>query len=226
MKKIYILLGLVPMILLMFFKRLVSMEGFLVILTAAVIFMMICAYLYFEKSNMGTKDIALISTLSAFAAVGRVPFSIIPNVQPTTFIVAIAGLVFGPIHGFLIGATAAFVSNIFLGQGPHTPWQMFAWGVIGVTCGFIGRWKKPSTEVFAIILLISGFIFGWIMNIWHIVGFVRPININTILLAYLNSFTFDLMHGVGNFLFVMVFYESFYKILYRFKKRLSITYIN
>lgn len=76
----------------------------------AILFM---SYFYFEKSHAGTKEIAIIATLSAFAAISRIIFALIPNVQPVTFLVAISGFVFGPYEGFLIGSTTAFLSDIF-----------------------------------------------------------------------------------------------------------------
>ena len=82
-------------------------------LTVFVIATLVINFLYLEKSKKGTKEIALIATLSAVAAVSRVPFSGIPGVQPTTFLVALSGLVFGSYEGFLVGSTAAFISNIF-----------------------------------------------------------------------------------------------------------------
>lgn len=224
MKKNFILLiGITPLILItLFIKKLGSSTYFAAILTLTVIFTLFMSYLYFEKSDNGTKEIAIIATLSAFAAVARVPFAMIPNVQPTTFIVAISGLVFGPYEGFLVGSSAAFISNIFLGQGPWTPWQMVAWGVIGAISGLIGKGnKRPEAEVFAIICLFYGFLFGAIMNLWHIVGFIKDINKTTILLAYINSFPFDLLHGLGNFFFSIIFYEKFYKVLFRFKLRIT-----
>jgi energy-coupling factor transport system substrate-specific component len=196
----------------------------------AVFLLLALSYLYFEKSNMGTKEIAIIATLSAFGGAARVPFAAIPNVQPTTFFVALSGYVFGPYEGFLVGATTAFISNIFLGQGPWTPWQMFAWGIVGFLSGVIGQRssaknKRMSSEGFAMLCFLYGFLFDWIMNLWHVLGFIRPLNINTILAAYITGLTFDIIHAAGNFVFAIILFENLYKVLYRFKKRLIITHI-
>lgn len=197
------------------------------IVTLSVLLMLFLSYIYFEKSSMGTKEIALVATLSAFSAVCRVPFSVIPSVQPTTFLVALSGLVFGSYEGFLVGSTAAFISNIFLGQGPWTPWQMFAWGIIGAISGILGKGdRKIPSEVFGVICFFYGILFGWITNLWVILSAFKVINIETIVSANLTSFTVDIMHAGGNFIFAVVFYDKFYKILTRFKKRLKVTYIN
>lgn len=194
--------------------------------TLAVFLIIFLSYFYFEKSSMGTKEIAVIATLSVFAAISRIPFVAILNVQPTTFLVALSGLVFGPYEGFLVGSTAAFISNIFLGQGPYTPWQMLAWGIVGALSGLIGkRGKKLSVKKFAIICFLYGFLFDWIMNLWSVLIILDPISIKGILTIYLTSVSADIMHAVGNFIFALIFYESFYKVLTRFKSKLEITYI-
>ncbi|WP_234118643.1 ECF transporter S component [Clostridium hydrogenum] len=199
-----------------------SENTFPAIVTGIVFSIIILAYFYFEKSSMGTKEIALIGGISAFASASRVVFTGIPNVQPVTFIVAITGMVFGPFEGFLVGSTTAFISNIFLGQGPWTPWQMFSWGLVGYLSGIMGKKeKKMPVEIFAIICFLYGFMFDWIMDIWHVLGYIRPINVKTVFLAYLAGITFDVMHAVGNFIFCIVFYDKFYKILNRFKKKIT-----
>ena len=198
------------------------------IFTVVIVLLMI-TYLYFEKSSMGTKEIALIATLSAFAGASRVPFAVLPNIQPTTFLVALFGYVFGIYRGFLIGVTTAFISNIFLGQGPWTIWQMLAWGIVGALSGIIGsKYKKQriSTENFSFICFLYGFIFDWIMNLWHILGYIKPLTLESIILTYVTSLSFDIMHSTGNFVFSVMLFDSLYKVLNRFRKKLEITYIN
>jgi energy-coupling factor transport system substrate-specific component len=227
MKKVSIYATVFLMIALIMFtliKR--EAENLSLLITAAVFLSLVLSYAYFEKSKLGTKEIALIATLSTFAAAARAAFAALPNIKPTTFIVAVSGYVFGPYEGFLIGSTAGFISNIFLGQGPWTPWQMFSWGLIGAISGFLGKRKnRLSAESFSIICFIYGFLFNWIMNLWHVLGFIKPLNLKTIALAYLSGLTFDVMHAASSFIFCMLFYDSFLKVLKRFKRRLEITYI-
>jgi energy-coupling factor transport system substrate-specific component len=196
------------------------------IITLGVIIILVLSYIYFEKSSLGNKEIALIATLSTFGAIGRVIFAPFPNIKPTTFIVAISGLVFGPYEGFLIGSTTAFVSNIFLGQGPWTPWQMFAWGMVGFISGIIGGKKSHiSAEIFAFICFFYGFMFDWIMDLWYVVGFIKPLTLKSVFLAYITGITFDLAHAASSFIFCIIFFDVFYRVLDRFKRRLEITYI-
>ncbi|WZL72246.1 ECF transporter S component [Clostridiaceae bacterium 35-E11] len=184
------------------------------------------AFMAYEKQQITVKEVSLIATLSALAGVSRIPFAALPNVQPTTFLVMISGYVFGPVFGFIVGAVAALVSNSFLGHGPWTPWQMLAWGLAGCSAGIF---KKNSRNfprlLFAIFAFCWGFLFDYIMNIWHWLFFVYPLNWKSFVVVYSASFYLDLMHAVGNFLFAYILGKDFINILTRFKDRISYTEI-
>ena len=190
--------------------------------TIGVFAILFLSYFYFEKSDSGTKEIAILGTLSAFAAISRIIFAPIPNVTPTTFLVALTGFVFGSYEGFLVGSTAAFLSNIFFGQGPWTPWQMFSWGLVGIIAGFWGKKKKVVSDFkFSVVCFLFGFMFDWIMNLWFISGFVKPVNWGSIIGTYMAGLTFDVLHGRSSF----IFYDSFIAVFQRYKRKLNITYI-
>lgn len=178
----------------------------------------------FEHRSSSSKEVTLIATMAALAAVSRVPFAFIPGFQPTTFLVMITGWVFGMQSGFAVGAIAALVSNIFLGQGPWTPWQMFAWGMSGVSAAILaGRGRSFNRMRFTILAGAWGLIFGWIMNIWHWVGFVYPLNLRTFIAVYFASLPFDTMHAFGNIVFSLTFGPTFFSILSRFEKKITVS---
>lgn len=200
--------------------------GISLICTVGVFSILFMSYFYFEKSHSGTKEIAIIATLSAFAAVSRIIFAVVPNVKPVTFLVAISGFVFGPYEGFLVGSTAAFLSNIFFGQGPWTPWQMFSWGLVGIISGILGKNdRKISAFKFSVICFLFGFMFDWIMNLQYILAFVKPIKLGTIIGTYASGLIFDILHGTSSFVFSIIFYKRFLPVLQRYKRRLIISYI-
>ena len=88
---------------------------------------------------------ALVGTLAAFAALGRIAFAALPNVKPTTDIVLISGYALGGGPGFAVGALAGLTSNFFFGQGPWTPWQMAAWGATGIV-GALLAWSVAAAH--------------------------------------------------------------------------------
>lgn len=180
----------------------------------------------FETTGVSSKQIALIATLATLAAIVRVPFAVIMSLQPTTFVVMISGYVFGSQTGFMVGAVAALVSNFFLGQGPWTPWQMFSWGFCGLLAGFIpSRHNRFPLLLFAVLSGFCGYLFGWIMNIWHWGGFVYPLNLQTFLATYMASLPFDTLHALGNIAFAVLFGPPFYHILLRYRKKLEVATI-
>ena len=72
--------------------------------------------------------LALVATLAALAALGRIAFAPLPNVKPTTDIVLLTGYVLGCAPGFAVGAVGAVVFNLFFGQWP---WSLCQWAVWG-----------------------------------------------------------------------------------------------
>ncbi|MGF7060354.1 ECF transporter S component [Brassicibacter mesophilus] len=183
-----------------------------------------CIFISYEKKEISIKKISLIATLAGFAGVSRVPFAAIPNVQPTTFLVIISGYVFGPYFGFIVGAVSAIVSNVFLGHGPWTLWQMLAWGLSGLSAGILQKINKNSSRFFlAVYCFLWGFLFDYIMNLWHWLFFIYPLNLKSFIAVYINSFYFDLLHALGNFGFAFLLGKDFINVLSRFKDRLTYT---
>ena len=99
----------------------------------AILFVGLAAgFAWYERTRPDARIVALVATLAAFAALGRIAFAALPNVKPTTDIVLISGYALGPAPGFVVGAVAGLTSNFFFGQGPWTAWQMGAWGATGL----------------------------------------------------------------------------------------------
>ncbi|MEN6327862.1 MAG: ECF transporter S component [Syntrophomonas sp.] len=173
----------------------------------------------FEKGNITVRGIALIATMSALAAMARIAFSPVASFKPTTFIIMITGYVFGAQTGFMVGVVTALTSNIFLGQGPWTPWQMLGWGLCGVLAALLGSRQNDYRPVpFIILAGACGYLYGWLLNIWHWVAFIYPLNIKTLLAVYTASFAFDTLHAFGNVVFTAIFGKPFYQILRRYRK--------
>jgi len=188
---------------------------------ALLILSMIPFYMRFEKRELNAEEIVLIAMLSALAAVGRVPFAALPSVQPTSFIVIMSALSFGREVGFLVGNTAALVSNIFLGQGPWTPWQMLCWGIMGYTAALLKNMHLLKSK-FQLCLFgfVWGLLFGWTMNLWILLFFqLSDITWELILGSCLASFNFDLYHALCNVIFILLFHDRFTRILDRTKAK-------
>src|SRR5205823_12774499 len=90
------------------------------------------AWLYYERARPSARMVAVVATLAAVAALGRDAFVALPDVKPITAMTLVVGYALGPLAGFSVGALGMLASNVLLGQGPYTPWQMAAWGMVGL----------------------------------------------------------------------------------------------
>ena len=111
-------------------------------------------------------------------------------------IAIIAGATLGRRNGFMVGALAALASNFFFGQGMWSPWQMYAWGMVGYLGGVLASagvfdnraTGKPRMVTLVTCGLASGALYGVIINAYGVLGFVRPFTWPGAL-TYVASFT-------------------------------------
>jgi energy-coupling factor transport system substrate-specific component len=182
-------------------------------------------FAWYERSHPDARVVALVATLAAFAALGRIAFVAVPNVKPTTDIVLLSGYALGPAPGFMVGAAAGLTSNFFFGQGPWTPWQMVGWGMTGLigaglaglTAGRIRRWPLALT------CMVVGFGFTALQDVGDWVNFSDHS------LAQLGVYVgkgvgFDGVHAAGCLIFALAFGPALTRSLARFATRLNVTW--
>ena len=176
--------------------------------------------LVFESRKPQARELIIISVLCAIAVAGRAAFFMLPQFKPVVAIVIIAGVAFGGESGFLVGAMTGFLSNMFFGQGPWTPWQMFAFGIIGFLAGVC--FKKGILRRNTISLcLFGGFatflIYGGIMNPAAVLMFQAKPTKEMLYLAYLQGIPFDLVHAAATVTFLILTAQSMLEKLDRIK---------
>ena len=177
----------------------------------------------FEAKDNKAEEIVLIAIMAATASVARIPFTAVPSVQPVTFLIMAAAYVFGAETGFMTGAVAAIVSNIFLGQGAWTPWQMFTWGLVGLISGSLRKTPFMKNQWLRMLTgFVFGFMFGIIMDSWTVLSMLSTEgNFSFELLIFYSqtAFLFNLIHALSNVFFLAVFFKPLVKILERIKKK-------
>ena len=154
-----ILVGLVPLAVWFFsrFDRKYYLSGLTVILLTMAAF-----FLHFESRKPQARELVILAVLCALAVGSRAAFAAVPHFKPMLAIVILTGIAFGPESGFLCGAISGFASNFIFGQGPWTPWQMFAYGIAGLLAGLLAMWgvlkKTPKGWKDVIVLAVFGFL--------------------------------------------------------------------
>ncbi|HEV8461691.1 MAG TPA: DUF6580 family putative transport protein [Gaiellaceae bacterium] len=173
---------------------------------------------WFEAGTDSTRELALVATLAAAAAAGRVLFAAVPGWQPVTVIAIVAGASLGLRAGVATGALAAFVSNLFLGEGIWTPQQMLGWGL----CGAVGAILSPFLRnrwALAGVAALLGFAFSAMMDVWLWWGFF-PHTWGSFVAVIGRGLWFDASHAVGNVVLALAAGPELRRMLDRFGARL------
>ena len=174
----------------------------------------------FEGRHPQARELVIIAVLCGLGVVGRAAFFMLPQFKPVTAIVIIAGVAFGGETGFLVGAMTMLVSNMLFSQGPWTPWQMVAMGIIGFLAGVLFRkgWLRRGRLPMSVFgALAAVVIYGGIMNPAAALMWQYTINWQILLAYYATGFPFDLIHAVATFIFLWLLSEPLLEKLDRIK---------
>jgi len=180
-------------------------------------------FAWYERSRPDARTVALVATLAAFAALGRIAFAAIPNVKPTTDIVILSGYALGPAPGFMVGAATGLASNFFFGQGPWTPWQMAGWGIAGVLGAGLGRLTRRRAGRWPLALACMGVGFGFtaFQDVGDWVNFSDH-RLGSLGLYVGKGLGFDGVHAAGCLIFALAFGPALARSLARFSVRLNV----
>lgn len=193
-----------------FISLLIILEAFLMFCTA------------FESRKPQAKELVVISVMCAVAVAGRAAFYMLPQFKPIVAVVIISGVCFGGEAGFLVGAVSGFVSNFFFGQGPWTPWQMFALGIIGFTAGFMFNkgFLKPKKVTLAVFGFLSTFvIYGGILNFASVAMVNTIITKEMVITTYLKGLPFDIILALATAFFLWIAAKPMIEKLERVKQK-------
>ncbi len=159
------------------------------------------------------QEISLIGILAAVNIASRIALQALPNFKPVTSIIIISVMIFGLAFGIQLTIVTTVVSNVFLGMGTWTFFQIFAWIIIclltEILVDFYKKIKKdPSLLVMSIFAFLMGYVFGFIVSLEQLmIG--GP---GLFLAYYATGILFDTFHAVGNFCFYLVYAPILMKI--------------
>ena len=202
------------------FKQLMNQNYYLISVLIIILSFAVFFFRY-EKKKPQAREIVTLAVMSAIAIVSRAVFAMIPFFKPMMGIVMITGMAFGSGAGFLTGAVSGFVSNFIFGQGPWTPWQMFAYGVGGALAGFLTKKgimheeKKLRTAVIGYLLI--QFIVGPILDVCSIFTMGNTIAPEYVLAIFGSGVIPNAIHGLATFLTLLLACKQMMEKLNRMK---------
>ena len=190
----------------------------LIVIVAA----MLPFFMMFEGRKPKAREIMVISVLAAIGVAGRAAFFMVPSFKPVAAIVILTGVSFGGEAGFLVGCLIMMLSNMFMGQGPWTPWQMFSFGIIGFLAGIL--YQKGILKARKRDLCIYGFlsvvlIYGGIMNPASILMYYGYITPASLVAFYISGIPVDLVHALSTVIFLWFLSRPLLEKLERIKKK-------
>ncbi len=189
-----------------------------------IILVLIPFLMSFENKEANTRYMVIIAVLVALSVVGRFLFAAIPAFKPVTAIVVISAIFFGAEAGFLVGALSAVISNIYFGQGPWTPFQMFSWGMIGFIAGLprISKLLKKNRFVLALYGIFAGVIYSLMMDVWTVLSVDNLFNLKRYLTVVTVSSPFMITYAVSNVIFLLLIIKPIGEKLDRIKIKYGI----
>lgn len=127
-----------------------------------------------SEGGMDAKVVALLGMLTAVGAGLRAVSPGVAGLEPSFFLLVLAGYAFGPGFGFVLGALAIVAGGLVTaGVGPWLPFQMFAAGWVGAFAGLLpgaggrhGTVRRWQLALLAGYGMLAGLAYGAVMNLW------------------------------------------------------------
>ena len=181
---------------------------------------------WYERSRPPSRTVALVAALAALAVAGRLVLAPIPNVVATTDIALITGFALGGAPGFAVGALAAPVSNLWLGQGPWTPWQMAGWGLCGLAGAALARLSGRRLGRFGLAVACAGagFAYGALLDLSTMVTYGGEQSLDRYLALSARGIPFNVAHATGNFVLALAAGPALVRMISRYRERLEFTW--
>ncbi|WP_341868524.1 ECF transporter S component [Marinilactibacillus kalidii] len=160
-----------------------------------------------KNKTFSVYRVTVLALLIAAVQTSRLLFSFLPNVQPVTVLLILILLTFGYVDALIVGTGAIVVSNLYLGMGPWTLSQIFAYGVV-VSVSFalsvvLGRFRK-ILFFWVIYAIIAGFLYGLVISIFH--ALLYGLTFQAFLAYWIAGLWFDGYHAIGNGGFMLILY--------------------
>lgn len=158
----------------------------------------------FERRAVPAAELVMVAVLIAFAVVGRSLFAFLPHVKPVAALVILAGMYLGGEDGFMVGAMTAILSNFYFGQGMWTPFQMLAWGAVGLLAGVLSKPLKKHLWLLALYGVFAGLLFSAIMDVWTVLWHAEGFSFARYVAAMAASLPATVTYIVSNVVFLLL----------------------
>ncbi len=172
----------------------------------------------FEQKKTGSRRLVLVALTVALSVVSR----FIPFVKPVTALTVLTGVALGGEAGFLVGSLSAFLSNFAFGQGPWTPFQMMAWGMIGLFAGFLADPLRRSRVLLILYGFLSGVAYSLFMDVWTTLWYSGTFDGGAYLAFIVSALPYTALYAVSGGLFLFLFGRQYLTKMERIKLKYGV----
>lgn len=200
---IYFIFLIIPFIVI--FASVMMKKSSYVLSSIAVCVLSLCAFLIsLENKTKDLKLLVITAAMVSLSVVSRIIFEFIPHFKPVAAMVVITGVYLGKEAGFLCGAFTALISNFYFGQGPWTPFQMLAWGIIGLISALFSKNLKQKKIFLCAFGALFGVLYSLLMDVYSLLWTYSVFDINRYFAFVVTAFPTTVTYAVSNVIFLMI----------------------
>ncbi len=133
-----------------------------------------------SEDGIDAKVLAMLGVLTAINAALRTLGAGTAGIEVIFFLLILAGRVYGPAFGYVLGCTSLFASALLTsGVGPWLPFQMLASAWIGLGAGLLPRRVSGRAEIAVLVMygIVCAYVFGLLMNLssWPFIAGIQVV---------------------------------------------------
>ncbi len=160
---------------------------------------------------MKVKDIALIGILSATITAGKLALCFIPNVEVVTLLFIVYTVVFGMRRTLMISCVFSTIEIFIYGFSTWFLVYYLIWPFLIFLSNFLR--KKISSEYgFATLAGLFGLLFGLFFAVFESFFYGIMYGVS----YWIKGIPFDIVHGVSNFIIVLLLYKPLVNVLLKY----------
>ena len=170
------------------------------------------------SKRIRTGRMVVIVIMTALSVVGR----FIPFFKPIAALSIITGMYVSAGSGMMVGMLSVLISNFYFGQGPWTPFQMLAFGLIGFLSGVLSKYLINNKPFLIIYSLFCGVAYSLIVDVWTVLWLGGGNLLEKYLATAVAAIPFTLVYAVSNVVYVLILNKPFGEKLLRMKIKYGI----
>ena len=171
-----------------------------------------------DRKKVGNRRVVIVSVMVALSVIGRM----FPILKPVTVFAMLSGMFLGAEAGFLVGSFSALISDFWFGQGPWTPFQMLAWGLIGFFAGVLATPLKRSRLFLYVYGVLAAVVFSVIRDVWSAIWIAGEFSLSIYVAKLITSVPHTILYAVSNVIFLFFFAKPFSEKLERIRVKYGI----